>query len=251
LIHRLLLAAFLLIAAALPSRAADQPAFPPLTGRVVDEVGVLPPPAIDRLTAELAAHEQRTGQQVVVAVVKSLQGRPIEDYGYQLGRAWGIGQKDKNTGAILLVAPAEHKVRIEVGYGLEGDLTDALSSTIINQTILPRFKKGDLAGGIVVGTEQILLALGDTLAVPPPHKPRPAEDDGHGSIGSIIFTFLIFGLFLWFARRSRGGMGGAFLPFLIASSLGGGRRDGFGGGGGGGFSGGGGSFGGGGASGSW
>lgn len=252
MIHRLALFAFLLFAAALPSRAADGPVFPPLTGRVVDEVGVLPPPAIDRLTTELAAHEQRTGQQVVVAVVKSLQGRPIEDYGYQLGRAWGIGQKGKNTGAILLVAPTEHKVRIEVGYGLEGELTDALSSTVINQTILPQFKAGNLTGGIVVGTEQILVALGDNLAVPPPHQPRHAQDQGKGSIGSILFTFLIFGLFMWFASRRRGGMGGAFLPFLIASSLGGGRGGGFGsGGGGGGFSGGGGSFGGGGASGSW
>jgi uncharacterized protein len=254
LIRNLAVAAFLLLAAALPSRAADGPAFPPLTGRVVDAAGVLPPPAIDRLTAELAAHEQRTGQQVVVAVVKSLQGRPIEEYGVDLGRAWGIGQKGKNTGAILLVAPTEHKVRIEVGYGLEGELTDALTSTIINQTILPQFKAGNLTGGIVVGTEQMLVALGDTLAVPPPRQPRHAPDQGHGSIGSILFTFLIFGLFMWFARRrGGGGMGGAFLPFLIASSLGSGRGGGgFGsGGGGGGFSGGGGSFGGGGASGSW
>jgi uncharacterized protein len=251
LIRHLLVAAFLLIAAAPPSLAADQPAFPALTGRVVDQAGILPPPAVERLTAELAAHEQRTGQQVVVAVVKSLDGRPIEDYGYQLGRFWGIGQKDKNTGAILLVAPADHKVRIEVGYGLEGELTDAVSSVIINQTILPSFRKGDMASGIVVGTEQMLLALGDNLAVAPPRPPHHAQQQGHGSVGSILFTFLIFGLFMWFARRRGGGFGSAILPFMIASSWSSrGGGDSFGGGGGG-FSGGGGSFGGGGASGSW
>jgi uncharacterized protein len=254
LIRNLLLAAFLLIAAAASSLAADQPAFPALTGRVVDQAGILPPPAVERLTTELAAHEQRTGQQVVVAVIKSLDGRPIEDYGYQLGRFWGIGQKDKNTGAILLVAPADHKVRIEVGYGLEGELTDAVSSVIINQTILPSFRKGDMASGIVVGTEQMLLALGDNLAVPPPRPPpHHVQQQSHGSIGSILFTFLIFGLFMWFARQ-RGGGFGSILPFMIASSWSsqGGGGSSFGGGsGGGGFSGGGGSFGGGGASGSW
>jgi uncharacterized protein len=251
LIRQLLFVAFLLIAAAAPSRAEDI-AFPALTGRVVDEAGILPPPAVERLTAELAAHEQRTGQQVVVAVIKSLGGHPIEDYGYQLGRFWGIGQKDKNTGAILIVAPADHKVRIEVGYGLEGELTDAVSSVIINQTILPSFRKGDMASGIVVGTEQMLLALGDNLAVAPPRPVQHTRDQGHGSVGSILFTFLIFGLFMWFAGRRGGGFGSAILPLMIASSWssrGGGSS--FGGGGSGGFSGGGGSFGGGGASGSW
>jgi uncharacterized protein len=254
LIRNLFVAALLLIAAAAASLGADQPVFPALTGRVVDQAGILPPPAVERLTAELAAHEQRTGQQVVVAVVKSLDGRPIEDYGYQLGRFWGIGQKDKNTGAILLVAPAEHKVRIEVGYGLEGELTDAVSSVIINQTILPSFRKGDMASGVVVGAEQMLLALGDNLAVAPPPPPHHARSQGHGSIGSILFTFLIFGLFLWFAGRRGGGFGSTILPFMIASSWssrGGGGSSFGGGGGGGGFSGGGGSFGGGGASGSW
>jgi len=251
LIRSILVAVFLLLTVPASLRAADGPAFPPLSGRVVDKAGILPPQAVDRLTAELAAHERRTGQQVVVAVVKSLDGRPIEDYGYQLGRFWGIGEKGKNTGAILLVAPTEHKVRIEVGYGLEGELTDAVSSVIINQTILPSFRKGDMASGIVVGTEQILLALGDNLAVPPP-TPKHEPDQGHGSIGSVLFTILLFALFIWFGRRRGGGFGSTILPFMIASSWssrGGGSS--FGSGGGGGFSGGGGSFGGGGASGSW
>jgi uncharacterized protein len=257
LIRRLLLAAALLVAAIASVQAADI-AFPPLTGRVVDEAGIIPPAAAAQLTAQLAAHEQRTGQQVVVAVVKSLQGQPIEDYGYQLGRAWGIGQKGKNTGAILLVSPADKKVRIEVGYGLEGDLTDAVSATIIDQVMLPHFRQGDMAGGIVAGTVQILRALGDTVpvTVPPPVRRQQHVEDGNGSIGAALLTFLIFGLFIWFARRRSGGGGGSMIvPFLIGSTLGSmGNRGGssFGGdGGGGGFSGGGGSFGGGGASGSW
>lgn len=244
MIRQLVLLAFLLVAAAAPSRAAERIDFPPLTGRVVDQAGVLPSQAADRLTRELAAHEQRTGQQVVVATVRSLQGQSIEDYGYQLGRFWGIGQKGADNGAILVVAPAERRVRIEVGYGLEGELTDAVSSVIINQTILPRFRKGDLAGGIVAGTEQILRALGDDIGEPLPPRSGQSETDSPGSVGSVLFTILIFFVFLWLMRRR----GGFFLPFLIASSWGGGRR---GGSGSSGFSGGGGSFGGGGASGSW
>ena len=83
---------------------------------------------------------------------------PIEDYGYQLGRTWGIGQKGKNTGALLIVAPADHKVRIEVGYGLEPVLTDALSEQIIANDIVPAFRKGDIAGGVTAGTDAIAVA---------------------------------------------------------------------------------------------
>lgn len=249
MIRSLALAAFLLLAPCL-SYAADN--FPALTGRVVDEAGILQPAAKAWLTAELAAHEQRTGQQVVVAVVKSLGGQPIEDYGVALGRAWGIGQKGGNTGAILLVSPADRRVRIEVGYGLEGELTDAVSATIISQVIIPRFKQGDMAGGIVAGTEQILRTLGDNLAAaPPPVRVQQRQPEGHGSIGSIILTFAIFGLFMWLARRGGGGGSSFFLPMMILSSFGGRGGSSGGGDGGGGFSGGGGSFGGGGASGSW
>jgi uncharacterized protein len=225
-------------------------AFPALTGRVVDQAGLLSPAETERLTAELAAHEQRTGQQVVVAIVKSLEGHPIEEYGYQLGRTWAIGQKGKDNGVILLVAPNERKVRIEVGYGLEGELTDAAAATIVNGSILPRFRRGDMQGGVVAGAEQVLRALGDDIQATPAPPGGQEQGDGasKGSIGSALLTFLVFGLFIWFAARQRGGVG--ILPFLIAgswSSRGGGSS--FGGGGG--FSGGGGSFGGGGASGSW
>jgi uncharacterized protein len=133
--------------------------FPALTGRVVDDAGLLD--AADRaaLTASLAALEAKTTDQLVVVTLKSLRGRPIEDYGYQLGRHWQIGQKDKNNGALLIVASQERAVRIEVGYGLEGTLTDALSKYIIETAILPRFKAGDYAGGIKRGVDAIVQLL--------------------------------------------------------------------------------------------
>ncbi|MBI3513553.1 MAG: TPM domain-containing protein [Proteobacteria bacterium] len=139
--------------------AAQTPVFPALSGRVVDGAGLLG--AADRasLTQTLAALEAKTTDQLVVVTLKSLQGRSIEEYGYQLGRHWQIGQKDKNNGALLIVAPAERAVRIEVGYGLEGTLTDAISRYIIETTILPRFKAGDYPDGIKRGVDDIVRVL--------------------------------------------------------------------------------------------
>ncbi len=134
--------------------------FPKLTGRVVDNASLLSPAVKEQLTQQLAAHEQQTTNQVVVLTLQTLQDYPIEDYGYQLGRHWGIGQKDKNNGILLIVAPNERKVRIEVGYGLEGQLTDALSHDIIQNRILPRFREGNFEAGIVAGVDSILAVLG-------------------------------------------------------------------------------------------
>src|SRR5687767_13232943 len=135
--------------------------FPPLTGRVVDEAGILDAATRASLEQKLADFEKKTTGQFVVVTLKSLQGTSIEDYGYQLGRHWEIGQKEKNSGALLIVAPNERKVRIEVGYGLEGQLTDAVSRLIIENSILPRFRAGDFAGGIARGVDDIVLALND------------------------------------------------------------------------------------------
>jgi uncharacterized protein len=133
--------------------------FPALTGRVVDEAELLD--ATDRaaLTESLASLEAKTTDQLVIVTLKSLQGTSIEDYGYQLGRRWQIGLKDKNTGVLVIVVANERKVRIEVGYGLEGTLTDALTKYIIETSILPRFKAGDLPGGIKLGAAQIVQVL--------------------------------------------------------------------------------------------
>jgi uncharacterized protein len=239
-----------LIAAA-PAGAA--PTFPPLTGRVVDDAHVLSPQTQADLTAKLTALEQKTGDQVVVVTLPSLQGYEIEDYGYQLGRAWGIGQKGKNTGALLIVAPTEHKVRIEVGYGLEPVLTDALTSVILQQAVLPKLRTGDVQGGVVAGTDAIVEQLGldpqAAKAKADAATRQPASPPIHIPILLIIVG--VFVLISLFSGRRGGGLLAA-APFLFMG--GGGYRgddDSFGGGGGGGFSGGGGSFGGGGSSGSW
>ena len=235
---------------------ASEPKFPPLTGRVVDEAGVLDSRTVGELTLMLADHERDTGQQVVVVTLRSLQGYTIEDYGYQLGRHWGIGQKGANNGALLIVAPKEHKVRIEVGYGLEGTLTDAISSTIIQNYILPSFKRGDYSAGIVAGTTSILSVLGGNSLSPPPPPPQPLTFwQGPWEI-VVIWGLLFFGawgyfLVLWFRHRNDPHSWTTYGGDRWSSGSFGGGFSGGGGGGGGGFSGGGGSFGGGGASGSW
>src|SRR5208282_3735051 len=127
---------------------------------VVDDAGVLDAWTQSELSDMLATHEGATGEQVVVVTLPSLQGYSIEDFGYQLGRHWGIGQKGKNNGVLLIVAPKEHKVRIEVGYGLEGELTDAICATIIQNYILPSFKRGDFNAGILAGATSMLSVLG-------------------------------------------------------------------------------------------
>ena len=246
----LALTAFVLAGA--PARAA--PTFPPLNGqRVVDDAHVLSAQTQADLTAKLAALEQKNGDQLVVVTLPSLQGYEIEDYGYQLGRAWGIGQKGKDNGAIFIVAPTEHKVRIEVGYGLEPVLTDALSSVILQQQVLPRFRTGDVEGGVVAGTDAITAQLGLDPAQAQANAQAAAQRPVQGSAPNpLVFVLLLF--FVIFVVRAMFGMRGGglwALPFLF---MGGGGR-GFGGGGsfggGGGLSGGGGSFGGGGASGGW
>src|SRR5208282_252589 len=148
---------------------ATEPKFPPLTGRVVDDAGVLNFQTRHKLTLMLAEHERTTGDQVVVVTVDSLQRYPIEEFGYELGRYWGIGQKGKNNGALLIVAPNEHKVRIEVGYGLEGQLTDAISRSIIDNYILPSFKRGDFNFGVLAGATEMVRALGGK----PPDEGEP------------------------------------------------------------------------------
>jgi uncharacterized protein len=242
-----LLAVLLLFATAV---GAAEPVFPPLTGRVVDEAGILSPQTRQRLDALLAQHEQSHGQQVVVVTLKSLQGYSIEDFGYQLGRHWGIGEKDKNTGALLVVAPNERKVRIEAGYGLEGQLTDAQSRSIIEGIILPAFRQGDFNGGVLDGATAIVRVLGGSPAregqQPAPQGAAPPFQLFMGLavilLGWLVFRGLLLPLLLVGATGRRQGFGYGY---------GGGFSSGGGGFSGGGFSGGGGSFGGGGASGGW
>jgi uncharacterized protein len=258
-----LLLAMVVTLGAWPALAA--PEFPKLTGRVVDAANVIPPDEEARLESKLAALEAQSQRQLVVATLPSLQGYEISDYGYQLGRAWGLGAEKRNDGAILIVAPNERKVRIEVGYGLEPIVTDGFSSDVINQIIVPRFKADDLPGGIEAGTDAIIAQLQlppEEAAQIAAQADRAAAANASGGVDIMavlpILIFLFFFFILPMLRaRSRGGsrrrsrMGPVvWIPGGFGSSGGGGWSGG-GGGFGGGFSGGGGSFGGGGASGSW
>lgn len=144
------------------------PQFPALTGRVVDEAGILPPAFKSEISAQLAAHEQATGNQVVVATLKSLQGYEVADYTNLLYRHWALGQKGKNNGVLLLVAPEERKVRIEVGYGLEGTLTDAESRAILERAIKPALRQGNYEQGIRAGVNAIFEAVAGEFRAPPP-----------------------------------------------------------------------------------
>ena len=284
-----LFAVLLLALFALAAPASAQ-TFPALTGRVVDQADLLRPEQELDLSSKSEALQAQTGRQFVVATVKSLEGRTIEDYGYRLGRQWGIGDEKKDDGVLLLVAPNERKVRIETGYGARVFLTDAVSSVIIRESILPRFKAGDMGGGITAGADQII----KMMSLSPQEAQRQAgaaeqreqarDKSGSGLIPVIFWLMIaVFVLLSMFRRsggrryqRRRGGGGpgvrrraGGVDPWIVLWGLselsqasrrgrsgwgGGGGFGGFGGGGGGGFggfSGGGGSFGGGGASGGW
>ena len=239
------------LAVALPAAALT---FPPLTGRVVDDAHVLSAETQAALTAKLAALEQKNGDQLVVVTLPSLQGQAIEDYGYQLGRYWGIGEKSKNNGALFIVVPSERKVRIEAGYGLEPVLTDGVSSIILQTAVLPKFRAGNIEGGVVAGTDAIIDQLGLDPATAKA-KAQAAESRPVHTAHPIPVIFIILIVFFVISAVFRRGGGGLWaLPFLFMGGgrgFGGGGDDFGGGGGGGGFSGGGGSFGGGGSSGSW
>jgi len=248
LVRRLagLVVALLLAAAAAPSDAAA-PNFPPLTGRVVDQANVLSPDVRSSLEAKLAALEDKSGIQLVVATVPSLDGLEIEPYANQLFRAWRLGETKKNNGVLFLVAPKEHRARIEVGYGLEGTLTDATSKLIIVNAAAPRFKAGDFSGGVSRAVDDIITVL-TTDASDWQRRPHMREPDSDPTLFSVLAPLLFMGFFFFvFARaaRRRGVVGG------WGPTFGGGGFSGGGWSGGGGFSGGGGSSGGGGASGSW
>ncbi|HZJ11220.1 MAG TPA: TPM domain-containing protein, partial [Methyloceanibacter sp.] len=174
----------------LPVSAA--PTFPELTGRVVDGAGLLSPEDAEALIAELKALEDKSSDQLVVVTLPSLQGDTIEDFGYQLGRHWGIGTAKLDNGVLLIVAPNERKVRIEVGYGLEPILTDALTKIIIENAILPRFREGNFPGGIKDGVRDIALALtGDAAEVEDRAKARHDADEPAIDWFTILFWTII------------------------------------------------------------
>lgn len=243
---------------------AAAPNFPPLTGRIVDEANILSAADRAEIESQLRALDAKSTDQVVVVTVRSLEGYAIEDYGYQLGRYWKIGQAGTNNGVLLIVAPNDRKVRIEVGRGLEPQLTDTMSKLIIDNAILPAFRRGDFPGGVKAGVRDIsAVLLGDAEAVKQRAKSmrRPANSDiDYVQLLFILIWVGIVAYSIWqqhkqaaslpanYRGRRRYGDGNVIIvPGGWGGSggwSGGGSSDG-------GFSGGGGDFGGGGSSGSW
>lgn len=247
---------------------------------VVDQAELLNPQQEADLTAKSEKLFKDTGRQFVIATVRSLEGRTIEDYGYRLGRYWKIGDEQKDDGVILLIAPNERKVRIETGYGARVFLTDAVSSVIIRNSILPKFREGDFAGGIAAGAGQIITMM----ELPAAEAAKRAQEIGASETRRrdadvnpipVIFIVIIFFVIIGSIARAaggrryrgkgrrRGGLDSGDVAVILwgldaltrgsrgGGGWGGGSWGGGGGGGFGGFSGGGGSFGGGGASGGW
>ena len=273
-------------ALASPAAALD---VPPLTGRVMDNAHLLPADVAASLSKELEAHERRTGNQVAVLTLPSLEGEPLEEFSHRVATAWKLGRKGTDNGVLILVVPNDRKVRIEVGYGLEGALTDLKSSRIIREEIVPRFRNGDFPGGIAAGVKAVLGTIEGTYT-PPERKPVSTGNKTESALG-MSFLAVVVGILTAaiVGHHWKGGSIGSVMAFVLALSsglilaivaavivliiamglagmAGGGRSSprGFsgwgggsfgefsgGGGFGGGFSGGGGSFGGGGASGSW
>ncbi|MFY4728067.1 TPM domain-containing protein [Nitrospira sp. BLG_2] len=263
---------------------------PPLTGRIVDLAHVLPSATVESLTAQLTTHETRSSNQVAVLIVPALDGESLEEFSHRVATTWKLGHKGTDNGVLLLVAIKERKVRIEVGYGLEGVLTDARSAQIIRNEIAPRFRVGDMSGGVMGGISAIIKTIEGTYQASEKAAPRQ-ESDVIGQVVVAVLVGLLVGLMFMNIHRFIGPVAGAgistllapwLVPALLASGITlllllmigasgtGGRRNrysgmddwvwyssrggGWGGGssgGGGGFSGGGGDFGGGGASGNW
>jgi len=237
-------AAFTLGGAALPAATVGTPVPPAPDRFVTDKAGLLAPDAAEQLNERLAAAERKTGHQVIVYVDRTTGGVPIEDWAVRAFAAWRIGRKGIDDGVALFLFTADRRVRIEVGYGLEPVVPDAVAARIIDEQMVPRLRAGDAAGAVRAGVESLLATIGGaepSAAVPPVGPARPP-----GWV-LIVGGLVALGLLGFLATHPSLA---AWLIFTIGSGRGGGGGWG-GGGGGGGFSGGGGRSGGGGASGSW
>jgi len=237
--RKLLLQLLLLLALVLPAAALE---VPPLTGHVNDRAGILSSQTELRLEQALSDFERSDSTQIVVLTIPSLEGESLEEYSIRVAQTWGIGQKGKDNGALLLVARDDRKVRIEVGYGLEGRLTDLLAGRIVDYDIVPRFKAGDFDGGVTAGVVGMIEAVRGEYQ----GTGRTTKKHRRHPLGWLALLLFFGPALLSLGGGSRRGYRRRHGGFWIG---GGGFGGGFGGGGG--FSGGGGGFGGGGSSGSW
>ena len=239
---------FLALAALFIAMLASAQEIPKLQRRVTDLTNTLSADEINALESDLKSFEDSTSSQIVVLMISALGDQSLEDLSLRIAQSNGIGREKEDNGALLFIVKEDRKIRIEVGYGLEGALTDALSSQIIRREITPHFRSGDYYSGIKAGIDAMMLATRNE------YKAEKAKANNSSAFFVLIFFLIIFFLIARSSRRSGGGSG--LLPFLIGTAIGRSRGGGWGGsgggfGGGGGFSGGGGSFGGGGASGGW
>jgi uncharacterized protein len=230
---------------------ADEIIPPPPAAYFNDYAHVVSVGTASQLNQTLENFERQSSDQIMVAIFPKMQSdSSIEDYTVRVARSWQVGQKNKNNGAVLFVFVQDHKMFLQVGYGLEGALPDALCKRIIDEQITPRFKAGDFDGGLTAGVHAILAATkGEYKGT----KTTVADQLRHSKeIARLVFIAVIFGvIFLVFLRGGTMGRGYSCWTFGSGGSSGGWSGGGFSSGGGGGFSGGGGSFGGGGAGGSW
>jgi uncharacterized protein len=197
-------------------------AVPPLTGRVVDQTGTLSSGDIASLNQKLRDFEARKGSQIAVLIVPTTAPESIEQYSIRVAEAWKVGRKKVDDGAILLVAKDDRKLRIEVGYGLEGALTDVTSKRIIDEIITPKFRNNDFAGGISAGVDQILRVV-DGEPLPSPRQAR--QDSGLTELINpfVIIGVLVLGAFLrsafgrLFGSVATGGLVGLLAWFIVGS----------------------------------
>jgi uncharacterized protein len=231
--------------------ATSASAVPTLERWATDQTGTLTRAEVDRLDAALRAFEDSTSTQIVFLMVSTIGDASLEDYALRVAEKNGIGTKENDNGALLLVAKDDRLVRIEAGYGLEGALPDAVASSIIRNEIAPRFREGDFYRGAAAGLAAMIQATAGEYSDPGNVSARSADDDGSGTKAIIqVIALVVFFIIFSRIRGKRGGGGGGM---IFIGGMGGGSRGGggFSGGGFGGFSGGGGGFGGGGASGGW
>jgi uncharacterized protein len=209
MIVRALLFAFLLC---WPFAATAQVAVPPLSGRVVDQTGTLSGGDIDTLTQRLKDLQTRKGSQVAVLIVPTTQPEAIEQFSIRVAEAWKIGRKKIDDGALLVVAKNDHKLRIEVGYGLEGAIPDVTARRIIDEIIVPRFKEDDFAGGISAGVDRMVRVIdGEPLPAPPPEA-------SHGGPDSTLFQ-LVFSPFGFLGYAAVAAMMRGLLGRLLGSGV--------------------------------
>jgi uncharacterized protein len=235
---RLLIAGFVFLLAPTTLSLALALDVPPLRGRINDYAGLIPADRAQALEERLGRFEAETGHQIAVLTIPSLKGDSLEDFSIRVAESWKIGKKGFDNGAILLIARDDRKLRIEVGYGLEGVMPDAIASRIIREVITPRFRSGDFAGGIEAGVDAILkITKGEALPERARPAPGPTASQG-GSLITILMITAMLALFIGMTRRklfggavggaasglvtslfASGGLGFVLLPALIVGAL--------------------------------